>query len=570
MLLSGTWRAPGNTARLALFIPKGENMGTYTDRFVSHAVWKSLDSADDILRSAVDKEGEKGVSADALAREALDRLIEVIAFAKAHLNEVDPLLAELQALDALNAQATNIRTEIEGYLNGTGAASYVAANQHADALLITLSYLHRTESPEEATRIGVAIGELRKKVTETIRFCTKSLAENQRKSDESIIALTALSNAIEAEQTQLKAMLSEHQSKFLSAQDLRASEHSAAQSTRQSESAKVLLEFQSTFAADQNGRGEKFSTQNLEQQTTFSTSQEARARSFSDVLADIKSKSDAAILAIRELISSSEISLAKQLEDARKTANDNLIDLKSDYEVRAAKILTEVRGHLTQVEKLVGVIGTLGVTSGYTRVANFSRSMAVLWQLLTVASLGGLIWVAYTFAFPPTSNVHLQLGTTTISATSLPQGLPSSMPGQPLATSTPASGKQVGAPEAKATSPNQSDTAIYQGIFTRIFLSITCGIFAMYASRQATRFFETEQRNRKLALEFEALGPFIAPLPEAMQHEFRNEIGKRSFSTRSESADKFEPDPVTPIDALKSKDVRELLSEVIKAIRGLK
>lgn len=40
---------------------------------------------------------------------------------------------------------------------------------------------------------------------------------------------------------------------------------------------------------------------------------------------------------------------------------------------------------------------------------------------------------------------------------------------------------------------------------------------------------ESERRNRKLALELEAIGPYLAPLPEERQLEFRLALGDRTF-----------------------------------------
>ena len=52
---------------------------------------------------------------------------------------------------------------------------------------------------------------------------------------------------------------------------------------------------------------------------------------------------------------------------------------------------------------------------------------------------------------------------------------------------------------------------------------------AAYSGLQASHFFDGEQKNRKLALELEALGPFTEPLDKADQDKFRIQIGDRSF-----------------------------------------
>jgi hypothetical protein len=118
------------------------------------------------------------------------------------------------------------------------------------------------------------------------------------------------------------------------------------------------------------------------------------------------------------------------------------------------------------------------------------------------------------------------------------------------------------------TSGPISDVVFYQGFATRVFLSLTFGIFAAYAARQATHFFETEQKNRRRALELEALGPFIEPLGGEMKDNFRLQIGERSFAVPDNEPQKpKEDDPVTVLSILKSKEIGEFISNIVKAAK---
>jgi hypothetical protein len=103
----------------------------------------------------------------------------------------------------------------------------------------------------------------------------------------------------------------------------------------------------------------------------------------------------------------------------------------------------------------------------------------------------------------------------------------------------------------------------FQGLSTRVFLSLTVGVFAAYAAKQASNNLDIERRNRKLALELEALGPFIAPLPTEMQNKFRADLGERSFGIPDgDSKTPTGRDPVTAMDMLK--EVRELVVDLSK------
>lgn len=113
-----------------------------------------------------------------------------------------------------------------------------------------------------------------------------------------------------------------------------------------------------------------------------------------------------------------------------------------------------------------------------------------------------------------------------------------------------------------------SDSAFYQGLATRIFLSLTFGVFAAYAAKQASHFLEMERKNRKLALELEALGPYIAPLDKDKQDEFRIKIGDRSFGMHDNDLNLLKSaDPVTPYDVFNPKELGELAISLAKGLK---
>lgn len=251
----------------------------------------------------------------------------------------------------------------------------------------------------------------------------------------------------------------------------------------------------------------------------------------------------------------------EKLDTAAKSHKTDLDLLRTDYEDAAKEILGQIKVHKNDVEKLVGVIGNLGVTSGYQKVANLARWMLFLWQFITIAALGGLILIAYQMAFPSPKasiSVAIEEPQTVLSTVSppIPKSLDKAVPtAPPMAT-------------IQAASTPVSDSAFYQGLATRIFLSITFGIFAAYASRQASHFLEMERKNRKLALELEALGPYIAPLEKDKQDEFRIKVGDRSFGmndndlTQPKSAD-----PVTSFDVLNPKELAEFAVSIAKGMK---
>lgn len=166
----------------------------------------------------------------------------------------------------------------------------------------------------------------------------------------------------------------------------------------------------------------------------------------------------------------------------------------------------------------MGVIGNLGVTSGYLRVANQAKWTMWIWQAVTVGSLATLSTLAY---------------------------------------------KTLGLLEGHDGQFN------WGGFAGRALLLVSLGVIAAYSGTQADKLFGEERRNRKLALELEAIGPYLAPLPVEEQNKFRLQIGELSFGREPESH-VHRKSPASAIDLLNSKETKEFLKLIIEAAKELK
>lgn len=196
-------------------------------------------------------------------------------------------------------------------------------------------------------------------------------------------------------------------------------------------------------------------------------------------------------------------------------AKKQLTDLNENYEDAAKKILEQVNNHRKDVEKLVGVIGNLGVTSAYQTTANDARISMWVWQGVAVLAMLGLVSFAY-FAFLPA----MKGGFT------------------------------------------------WEGFAMRAFLTVTVGVLAAYAATQADRFFQMEKYNLKLALELAAIDPYIALLPEEQKNKFKIEIGQRSFGQDEAPGLNTAKSPATTLDVVAgSKTVQQLVQLVSDVVQ---
>ena len=109
------------------------------------------------------------------------------------------------------------------------------------------------------------------------------------------------------------------------------------------------------------------------------------------------------------------------------------------------------------------------------------------------------------------------------------------------------------------------------GFAGRVLLLGSLGVIAAYAGSQGDKLFEVEKRNRKLALELEAIGPYLAPLPEDEQNKFRIQIGERSFGRDDGGGGKtHSKSPATILDLLKSKEGKEVIDFILEIARKAK
>jgi hypothetical protein len=101
------------------------------------------------------------------------------------------------------------------------------------------------------------------------------------------------------------------------------------------------------------------------------------------------------------------------------------------------------------------------------------------------------------------------------------------------------------------------------GFAARALVLVSLGVIAGYSGIQGDRLFGEERRNRKLALELEAIGPYLAPLPVEEQNKFRLQIGERSFGQEPESHLQRKS-PTSAMDLVNSKEVKDLVKFAIE------
>jgi hypothetical protein len=484
-------------------------MSQWADKIGDHPVWQQLKD----LGPAIDQ-AEARESIDPQSIDGLERVRGILAFAGKRLAGADTQLLYLVPLDGIASALQNAHSEIEAFAMDGDVSRVANANSHADAILSHLPAINYPFVADDWNALrdaGVAYrgaleGNLRQIHAALSTVRSESAALQQRIAD--------LATESGAERAKAASLSSDFQASYTAAEETRRREFAAALQA-------VLSKIETDSATVQQRLAELGTEIGTERarltalasdfQSQFSAAQETRNREFTDGQANRQDKFGNVIADYNQRLSDQNAEFSKQRDAAFREYEANVATLNAQYVKSAKGVLDEIQHHKKEVENLVGVIGNLGVTSGYLRTANYARRMTWMWQGITVAAMVGLIFVAI-----------------------------------------------------KAFLPLVQGTFTWEGFGGRVFVSLTVGVLAAYAGTQGDKYMQLEARNRKLALELEAIGPYLAPLPVEKQEEFRLMIGERSFG-REDLGYAHKKSPATVVDVLKSKELREFIIDVVKS-----
>jgi hypothetical protein len=480
-------------------------MSEWTSRISNHRIWESMKALGPVIDKAATLD-----DAEPLAEEALDRLSSVLAFCGKRLGGTPPELLLATPLDPIASAFDSQRTEVEAYISDKNIAHLTTANNLADTVLTNLNQFPGALSPEELVGLNQVINRYRAALEDQER----TSIETRRKANSELTGLvaagdalrtqsqadlTALKAQIEAERQKILTQTAEHQKLFTEAQTSRGATYNETVLKIQESLAKTLSDQQGQFSTAQENRGREFAA----------TQTDAQKR-FGDLIADHTKR-----------LAEQDAEFTKQRDALVAASREGLANLGVKYELEAKNVLDEVNTRRSEVEKLVGVIGSLGVTSGYQKTAQNARLSMWVWQGITVVAMGVLIFFAY----------HAFLSTT------------------------------------------QGDFR-WPAFAGRVFLTITVGVLAAYGASQADRFFQMEKYNRKLSLELAAIDPFTALWSPDDQYKFKLAIGQRSFAQDEAPSYKDQKSPATAIDVLASKEGQQVAQLFVdltqKILKGAK
>lgn len=260
---------------------------------------------------------------------------------------------------------------------------------------------------------------------------------------------------------------------------------------------KAITEFQKQFSEAEDRRRTEFANAEKERLDKFANAENSREKEYSSVQQSLQGEYAAA----KEKNSNS---FEKFMNDSKQSFEEALANFNDTIE----STFDIIQKHKNRAEKLIGVITNTGMVGGYQKIANKEQRASMIWHSIAILSLLGLVGFAI-YAFASTLSPEVNWGQ----------------------------------------------------IFAKAFVSVTFGISAAYAAKQADKHELSELKNRRMELELASIDPYLIDLPEVKRHEIKERLAKRLFA-RSET------NPIQ-INTKTSGSIIDLLKLALEAIEKL-
>lgn len=223
-----------------------------------------------------------------------------------------------------------------------------------------------------------------------------------------------------------------------------------------------------------------------------------------------RAQAAATVSKLQQAFNSKEIERDSAFSKALDAIEEQAALQRETAELASSQVLKDLEAQKERAAQIVQVVGNIGVTGNYQRIANDEQALANTWRWITVGLFGGGIALAVA-----TFVKHLF---------------------EPI---TPES---VGS------------------IAIRLLYALAIAAPAWYTARESARHRTNADRARQTELELASLGPFIELLPQDKKEAIREKMTAIYFGK-----------DVTPHEAthpLDIKAVRDLVVEVLKAARA--
>lgn len=409
-------------------------MSQWDDKFNEHAIHASIENLTERL------EDKELISEDLNMIEIIDRIVQAKSYAEICLQNLIPALVNHAHLSKANSYLSSITSEINSYISNKNMGHLNNTSAHIDNLMAQINALPITKHP-------ITEQSFTKSLTEFKKLTEKSFTELKKSKDELLESVETITNDSTDQKYKLEELVAEVE--------------------KHDENIKTSIDsFNERFDASEQRYSETLD------ETTNSFN--SKYQTFSD---DINNKLNANVDSNKEKVE-------ELLTEHKEIYNKQLELQKSD----AQAVLEELEKKKVEASTLLQIIGNIGITGNYQKIANNEKKAADNWRRIALGLMIGMVLIIGVTIF--------------ISAA------------------------------------NGFDWKL--ALF-RVGAAFVLAIPAAYAAKESARHRTLENHNRRSELELASLDPFLEKLPKETRDKVKEELTKKFFGLNSAEPKTEEP-----------------------------
>jgi hypothetical protein len=210
---------------------------------------------------------------------------------------------------------------------------------------------------------------------------------------------------------------------------------------------------------------------------------QTRLESLTESVAKQKAEAASVIAVVQQMYAEKETERTAAFTTMLQELKVNFATLQADSERTQSERLEALQTSQEQAAQIVQVVGNIGITGNYQKIANAEGGQANIWRWITIAFFGAGIAIA-------------------------------------------------GATFWKFWSePFSPETA--WSVLIRLMYAIAITAPAWYTAKESARHRSNADRTKQTELELASLGPFIELMPDEKKHQIREELTMRYFGNQS-------------------------------------
>lgn len=232
--------------------------------------------------------------------------------------------------------------------------------------------------------------------------------------------------------------------------------------------------------------------------------------SFKNVLSKTEAEAAAAVAKLDTQFNNDERERTNEFQEKLAEISRRATELSETLSGSADSILADLKAKQADAAKIVQVVGNIGITGNYQRIANDESDAANTWRRVTVGIFVVGIGLALTSFW-----------------------------------------KFLGEPFTSET---------FWSIAVRLLFSIAVTGPAWYTAKESARHRTNADRARKLELELASLGPFIELLPDEQKNQIRENLTRIYFGGS-------DIEPHTPGSMVNISELKDAIVDVLKVAK---